>query len=87
MCRLRLGGRGRSLGGVLVDFAESSVVEDACCPQAVVAVGVWDVSVGDFEQVVEDALEVVGCVADVLGGVSGEGWVDGGLLGCGLHEH
>ena len=59
-----------------------SVVEDARCPQAVVAVGVGDVSVGDFEQVVEDALEVVGCVANVLGGVSGEGWIYGGQLCC-----
>ena len=80
--RLWLGGRGRGLGGVLVDFAESSVVEDACRSEAIVAVGVGDLTVGDFEQVVEDALEVVGCVADVLGGVTGEDRIDSGQLCC-----
>ena len=50
----------------------------------VVAGGVGDVSAGDFEQVVEDALEVVGGFAEALGGVSSEGRVDGRLLYC-LH--
>ena len=39
-------------------------------------------TVRDFEQVIEDALEVVGYVADVLGGVSGEGRVYSGRLCC-----
>ena len=72
------------MGGVPGDFAEASVVEDAGGPEPVVAGGVGDVAACDFEQVVEDPLEVVGGFAEVPGGVSREGRVDRGLLYC-LH--
>ena len=70
----------RSAWGVLSDFAESSIVEDSGGPESVVAVGLGIVAPGDFEQVVEDALDSAGGLLELLGGVSGEDGVDRGLL-------
>ena len=69
-------------GLILCNFAEASVVEDAGGPEPVVAVGVGVVAFGDFEQVVEDALDTADGFLELSGGVSGEDGVDGGLLCC-----
>ena len=73
----------RSSGLVPGDFAEASVVEDAGCPDTVVAVGVWVVASCDFEEVVEDADGFL----KLLRGVSGEDGVDGSCSCIRLHEH
>ena len=78
--------RGRHLRPVPGDFAESSVVEDACGPEHVVAVGGGVVAPGDIEEVVEDALDAADGFLKLLGGVSGEDWVDGSCLSIRLHE-
>ena len=69
------------------DFAEASVVEDAGGPDAVVSVGGGVVTLGDIEEVVEDALNSAGGVLNLEGGVSGEGGVDGCCLCIWRHEH
>ena len=44
------------------------------------AVGGGVIALGDFEQVVEDAAQVVGVLAELIGEVSSEYRVDRGLL-------
>ena len=66
----------------LGDFAEASIVENPGGPEPVVGVGVVVFAVGDFEEVVEDALEVVGGLSELLSGVTGEDGIYGGLLCC-----
>ena len=66
------------------DFAESAVVEDSEGPESIVAGGVGGVAASDFEQVVEDAVELTGDLSELVGVVSSEGRIDSGLL-CYVH--
>ncbi len=75
------------MGLVLGDFAEASVVEYAGGSEPVVGVGVWVFAIGDFEQVVEDALNSADGILNLPRGVSGEDGVEGGCMYFGLHEH